>query len=164
MSFHDRSPPDATPAPRQPVGRIDDLSALAAWCVMALRQVMEGRDALRDALDGQAGPARAAGVLAAFEALIDTIMAHARRPMMRRHAGCAGVGADEMTLAQLVQIAATGDREGALMLAMLIVRADVAPGLVAMAQEVGLGLMRLDYATGRAARLHHRTGRKGRLH
>ena len=44
--------------------------------------------------------------------------------------------------ARFVALAAEGAREEAILMAALIVRADLALGLTALAEEIGLGLMR----------------------
>ena len=78
-----------------------------------------------------------------FEDLLETTLAHARRPLMRHATGCPCAGADESVFARFVALAAEGAREEAILIAALIVRADIALGLARLAEEVGLGLQRL---------------------
>ena len=59
---------------------------------------------------------------------------------MRHHPKCPCLGADEACFANLVAEAVWGVREDAMLFAMLIVRADCAPGLVALAEQFGLAL------------------------
>ena len=68
----------------------------------------------------------------------DTRAPAADRPCARLP--CAG--SDECIFARFVALAAEGAREEAVLMAALIVRADVALALAALAEEVGLGLMR----------------------
>ena len=63
---------------------------------------------------------------------------------------CTCLGADEACLANLIALATEGEREDALLIATLIVRADVAAHLMAAAQTFGLAIKRM------ALRLDHR--------
>jgi hypothetical protein len=59
---------------------------------------------------------------------------------------CPCVGGDEYALARFVALAAEGDREDAVLLAALLVRADVALCLAPLAEEVGLRVGRIGLA------------------
>ncbi|GGL70246.1 hypothetical protein [Wenxinia marina] len=120
-----------------PVGSYDDLDPLGRAAVSCLRALR------RDAALPAAGPlADLCGLCARF----------GRRPLSAHAEECPCLGGDEACFARLVELAAAGEREEALMLAMLLVRADVAPLAVAMAEQAGLGVMRM--ATGAGARVH----------
>ncbi|SHI58441.1 hypothetical protein [Wenxinia saemankumensis] len=67
---------------------------------------------------------------------------HGRRPLACHGAGCPCLGGDEACFARLIELAAGGEQEEALMLAMLLVRADLAPLAVALAQQAALALRR----------------------
>ncbi|MEM6422009.1 MAG: hypothetical protein AAF698_05415, partial [Pseudomonadota bacterium] len=81
--------------------------------------------------------------LAAFETLIETLITHGRRPIMRHGIGCRCLGADECVLANLVGAAGQGDREEAALMAALLVRPGMATTVAAMAEEVGVVLRRM---------------------
>ena len=61
---------------------------------------------------------------------------------MRHGTACPCVGSDEAVFARFVMTAATGEREDAMLVATLLVRADVAPVATAAAQSIGLTLLR----------------------
>jgi hypothetical protein len=56
--------------------------------------------------------------------------------------GCPCAGADECVFARFVALAAEGAREDAVLMAALMVRADLALGLALQAERIGLRLMR----------------------
>lgn len=127
-----------------PVGKIAHLPATEAWWVRALRLWCDGADgqaALRDQLANQLGDEAAETFFARFTDLVALLLRHGRRPLMRHGLGCECVGADEAVFA-LFCAQAVGDREEAMMIACLLVRADVAPIAVSLAQTLGLDLMR----------------------
>ncbi|MEL6104228.1 MAG: hypothetical protein AAFR68_23370, partial [Pseudomonadota bacterium] len=78
-----------------------------------------------------------------FETLCDLCVRHGRRPLMRHNVTCKCLGADESCFANFVGYASEGDREDALLIATTMVRPDVAPALVGVAQEFGLALKRM---------------------
>ena len=80
-------------------------------------------------------------VFARFTDLMALILNHSRRPLMRHSVDCTCVGADEAVFA-LFCSQAVSDREEAMMIACLLMRADVAPLAVSLAQTLGLDLMR----------------------
>lgn len=128
------------------VGRLTDLDPVEAGAVLYLRLCSDAVDPeeaiLRDftnSLGNGAGPAAARS----FCDLCDLCQRHARRPLCRHHLNCACLGADEACFAQMVAAAAEGAREDALMMAMLIVRADLAPLVAGLAQDAGLALRRM---------------------
>ena len=73
---------------------------------------------------------------------------------MRHGGGCPCLGADEAAFAQLVQTATEGEREDALMLACCMVRPDLAPSLVHLAQMAGLALRSALVSWPRPAAVH----------
>ena len=90
----------------------------------------------------------------AFDALCRHCLAGRRRPLMRHGHACPCLGTDEAAFARLVQTATEGEREDALMLACGMVRHDLAPAVVHLAQAAGLALAWALAAQGRPARLH----------
>ena len=133
-----------------PVGQIDALPEAEAWWVRALRLWCTGPDgqgALHDDLTRRLGPRAADTVFARFADLMALILDHARRPLMRHALDCQCVGADEAVFALFCSQAVT-DREEAMMIACLLLRADVAPIAVSLAQTLGLDLMRTPVSPG----------------
>ncbi|WP_375175553.1 hypothetical protein [Pseudooceanicola sp.] len=126
------------------VGKLADLPAGEAWWVRALRLWCDGdsgQAALREELARRLGAEGAVAVFARFTDLMAMILHHTRRPLMRHSVGCVCVGADEAVFA-LFCSQAVNDREEAMMIACLLLRADVAPLAVSLAQTLGLDLMR----------------------
>ena len=77
-----------------------------------------------------------------FDELLLLLSSHGRRPLMRHAADCRCVGADEAVFAHFVMTAATGAREDAMLMATLLVRADMAPLVLSQAQGIGLSVLR----------------------
>ena len=137
-----------------PVGHLDALPALEGLSVRALRRWCDGgAEALASDLSGSLGD-RGEGAARAFDALCRHCLSGCRRPLMRHGGGCPCLGADEAAFARLVLTATDGEREDALMLAFCMVRPDLAPGLVHLAQMAGLALRGGLVAQGRPSRLH----------
>ena len=91
--------------------------------------------------------------------------AHSRRPLMGHAPGCPCAGADECVFARFVALAAEGAREDAVLMAALMVRADLALGLALQAERIGLRLMRGQTPADRAvaeAQGRRRSGRPAR--
>jgi hypothetical protein len=129
-----------------PVARLAHLPEAEAWWVRALRLWCdgdEGQGALRAELEARFGEAGAHAVFARFTDLLGLIFHYSRRPLVRHSVSCDCVGADEAVFALFCSQAVT-DREEAMMIACLLLRADVAPLAVSLAQTLGLDLMRAD--------------------
>ena len=128
-----------------PVGRLDLLPPDEAWWVCALRlwcDGLEGRDRLaRDAAD-RMGPEAATRFVARLGDFMQLVLGHARRPPLRLARDSACVGADEAAFALFCATALGGDREDAMLFACLLMRPDVAPLAVSLAQTLGLDLAR----------------------
>jgi hypothetical protein len=129
-----------------PVGMVTDLPPLEAGAVRYLR-LWCGDKPSRDrvALDFAAalGPAAGAHACSTLAGLCDLCARYGRRPLMRHSQDCRCLGADESCLAHLVASAAEGSRDDAMLLASLLVRADMAMGLATLAEELGLSLKRM---------------------
>lgn len=93
-------------------------------------------------MSNQLGAKRGKEALNAFETVVSVCMANARRPLMRHHANCNCLGADEACFAHLIAASAEGDREDAMMFAMLMARPGVAPVLVSLAEQFGTTVRR----------------------
>ncbi len=142
-----------------PVATIDDLPPLEATLICCLRLFYDtesSRLTLERSLQASFGASRGADLFARLGELCEMARRFARRPLMRRHAGCAAAGADETAFAAMVSAAAAQEREDAMLIAVCLVRPDVAPPLVALAEQVGLGLQPLvpAVASRDARRLH----------
>lgn len=129
-----------------PVGYLSDLNPVEAAAVLYLRMWSEGpesqakmsRDIAR-ILGSGAGKA----ALSAFDDLCSLCAHHGRRPLMRHSLKCGCIGADECCFANLVGAASDGDQEDAMLIATMIVRADMAPCLAGLAETFGLALKRM---------------------
>ena len=119
MSAHPRAPGAAA------IGRLDELPPLERRVIRCLRLWCAG-----------------AGGEGRFDELMQMAARHARRPLLAHAPDCPCAGADECVFARFVALAAEGAREDAILMAVLMVRADVACGLAGLAETVGLGLMR----------------------
>ncbi|SFA97333.1 hypothetical protein SAMN05421688_1996 [Poseidonocella pacifica] len=123
-----------------PVGSMDALPEAEARMIRYLRQWFSGPDAkamMWNDLATRLGPDRAREGLRQFEALLHLALDHGRRPLMRHGLECACVGADEAVFAQFIETARAGEREDAGLLAMLLLRSDIALVAVTLAEEVG---------------------------
>ncbi|NRB36812.1 MAG: hypothetical protein HRU31_19255, partial [Rhodobacteraceae bacterium] len=89
------------------------------------------------------GPARGRHALKSLETLCQVITDHARRPVMRHEVTCACLGADEAIFAHFIAASGAGEREEAMMFAMLLVRADFAPLMLAEAEALALALKQI---------------------
>ena len=128
-----------------PVARIDGLPGDEARIVVGLRLRTAGPEArvlLRDDLASDLGDGAAKLWVERLDDLMHLIEGTARRPILTHGLSCDCVGADEAVLAHLISTAARGDREDAMLVACLLVRADAAPLVVSLAQTLGLMLAR----------------------
>ncbi len=131
--------------PRHPgaaaVGHVADLPPLERQVIRCLRFWCAGPDgqgALGRELSLRHGPVLAERLAE----LLQLTATHARRPLLGHAIDCPCAGGDECVFARFVSLAAEGAREEAVLMAALIVRADLALCLAGLAEDVGLGLMR----------------------
>lgn len=128
-----------------PVATLEALPGLEAWTVCALRLWSDGqagRAALVEDSARRMGDAAGERIAGLFGELAEMVLGHARRPLLRHSNACSCVGAEEAVFAHFLAAATQGEREDALMIACLIMRTDVAPLAVSLAQTVGLALLR----------------------
>ena len=144
-----------------PVGYITELGPIEAAAVLYLRLWCDGPQAQSQVWNDFAtalGPENGRKALKSFETLCDLCVRHGRRPLMRHHISCKCLGADESCFATFVGYASDGDREDALLIATTIVRPDMAPVLVGVAEAFGLALKRMvirtDQPITKPTRLH----------
>lgn len=150
-----------TPRGATPVAHLADLDPVGGAAVLCLRVWGDGSAAqtrLRREFDRSVGAASGTAALQALDELWALCLAHGRRPLACHAAGCPLVGVDEGCFAHMIAAAACGDRDEALLIACNIVRADVAPVVVALAEQLGLALHRMALAE------RARPGPCGRLH
>lgn len=129
-----------------PVGFVTELGPVEAGAVLYLRLWCDGPAAQAQVWNDFAaalGQERGKEVLRSFETLCDLCVRHGRRPLMRHHVTCKCLGADESCFANFVGYASEGAREDALLIATTIVRPDIAPSLVGLAQELGHALRQM---------------------
>lgn len=129
-----------------PVGHIADLDAVSAGAVLYLRAWCDGPDAQARICSDFAtalGPEAGARAFQSFEEVCALCVRHGRRPLMRHHLTCQCLGADEACFANFIATASEGCREDALMIASVLVRADMAFCLIDHAQAFGLAIKRM---------------------
>ncbi|SMX44185.1 hypothetical protein [Actibacterium lipolyticum] len=134
-----------------PVGLLTELPDVEAGAVLYLRLWCEGAVSQAQVSDDFAlalGMDHGRRALAAFEQLCDLCVRHGRRPLVRHQVTCKCLGADESCFANFISAAADGQREDAMLIATLLVRADVAPSLTALAEDVGIALKRMVHRPG----------------
>jgi hypothetical protein len=114
------------------------VTCLRMWCGNASTRALVEADFHR-----AFGKSEAAFASRTMADLCELTVRYGRRPLMLHHAGCKCLGADESAFAHLVGAAASGEREDAMMFAMLLVRPDLAPGVTDLAQQAGLMIRRM---------------------
>jgi len=122
-----------------PVSRVEAVDGQTLFLITALRafgtageiDLWENYAALTDV-------ERADTARSAFATLMEFVTRNARRPLMTHGGACSCIGADEASFAQFVRLAAEGDAEDAMLMGMLLLRADVVPVAVGLAQQLGL--------------------------
>ena len=132
-----------------PVGQLAYLPVVEAASVIYLRHwcAEVGKESLIETeFENSLGEHRGRHVSTQFRSLCEMCFSHARRPFVRHTIGCKCVGADEACFANLVASASEADTEDAMMIATLIVRAEVAPLITSLAVEVGMGLKQMQLA------------------
>lgn len=131
------------------VGFLEDYDAITAASVIYLRMWCNGADTQANVitdLTNSLGPARGGKAVDIFSQLCGICIQHARRPMMRHALHCKCVGADEASFAHFIATAAEGDRDDAMLIAILLVRPDVAPIVTSLATDFGLALKQMNLA------------------
>jgi hypothetical protein len=121
-------------APLAPLASLADLTLLERRFVEGMRLWLsfEGRGDARPHTPSCDG----------FAQVLERLLAHCRRPLQVGDVGAESVTGDECVLARFVTVAADGERENAILIATLLVRADVALDLGRRAEALGLALRR----------------------
>lgn len=129
-----------------PVGFVAELGPVEAGAVLYLRLWCDGPEAQAQISRDFAtalGPDSGRSAVQSLETLCDLCVRHGRRPLMRHHVTCKCLGADESWFATFIGYASEGERDDAFLIATTMVRPDLAPALVGMAQDVGLALRQM---------------------
>jgi hypothetical protein len=122
-----------------PVGVCTHLPPVEGGAVRALRlwfSGAEGRAEMAARFARRFGAEAGGAHLDRLGRFLETLAGSCRRPLMRHGIGCACLGADECVLATLLAAAGEGDRDEAMLLACVLVRADRAGALVAEAEAL----------------------------
>ena len=131
------------------VGLLQDFDAVTAAAVIYLRMWCDSTETqagVMHDLTGALGIGRGRKAVEAFGDLCGICMRYGRRPLCRHALHCKCVGADEASFGHFVATAAEGDRDDAMLFAILLVRPDVAPVLTSLAAEFGLALKQMNLA------------------
>lgn len=129
-----------------PVGYVAELDPIEAGAVMYLRLWCDGPESqamVRDDFSRVLGAGHGREALKSLEQLCNLCVNYGRRPLMRHQVTCKCLGADESCFANFVAAASEGEHEDAMLIATILVRPDMAPSLVGLAQSVGLALKRM---------------------
>lgn len=148
-----------------PVGFLSELEPIEASAVTFFRLWHTGKESraqVRDNFSATLGFDDGREALGNFRELCNLCVRHGRRPLMRHHVSCKCLGADESCFANFIATAADGNREDAMLIATLLVRADMAPCVAALAENFGLALRRMTF--GATHVLHEAPSLTQRLH
>ena len=127
-----------------PVGFLAELDGIGAASIIYLRMWHNGPESQADVwtdLSSSLGADHGRKALKAFETLCSLCSQHGRRQLMLHAITCKCIGSDESCFANFIATAATGEREDAMLIATLLVRADFAPIITSLASDFGLALM-----------------------
>ncbi|WP_299813359.1 hypothetical protein [uncultured Jannaschia sp.] len=145
MSLHD----PLAPPPNPGAATVADLQAMdgaQALCVMLFRDWFagsEGRARVEGVFVEAFGPDAGTMACDAWAELSALLTARTRRPVMRHAMTCRCVGADEAVVAQVLSLAARGEREDAMLVLSLLVPGDRLLSAVDVAERAGIALLRL---------------------
>lgn len=129
------------------MGHLREMAPVEASAIIYLRLWFSGPSSQAEVWNDFArllGAEHGRGALRSFESLCDMCVRHGRRPLMRHDRNCSCVGADESCFANFIACAAEGDREYAMLIATLLVRPDMAPCLLGLAEDVGLAFKQME--------------------
>ena len=130
-----------------PVGYITELDGIEAASVIYLRLWCDGpesRASVWNDFASSLGTDQGRKALKSFKDLCTLCYKHGRRPLMRHSVNCKCLGSDESCFANFIGTAVTGDRDDAMLIATLLIRADMAPLLTSLATDFGLALKRMN--------------------
>jgi len=128
-----------------PICRLADLPPLERRLVgyaRLWRAGRAGRAALEVELAGRHGRTVGRAACDRLDEFLSLALAHSRRPLRLAEPGAGEALADECVLARLVALAAEGEREEAILIAALTIRADMSLELARVAMALGHQLLR----------------------
>ncbi len=146
-----------------PVGYITELDSVEAASVIYLRLWSNGPDSraqVRSDFSTALGTDLGSKAARSFEQLYALCASHGRRPLMRHSVECKCLGADESCFANFISAAADGEHEDAMLIATLLVRADMAPVVASCAADFGLALKRMHLSAPRDLSPNHQYNNK----
>lgn len=129
-----------------PVATLSEFGAVEIAAIYYLRHWHAGPEAQSEVWNDFAmalGRENGRKTLKTFETLCAMCAKHGRRPLLCHNIPCKCVGADESCFAHFVGYAAEGAREDAMLVAVNLIRPDMAFVLVGLAEEFGLALKRM---------------------
>ncbi|GAB4285865.1 MAG: hypothetical protein Kow0058_05250 [Roseovarius sp.] len=136
------------------VAAIDSLSGPEQFLVRALRCASApppgGMARIMRMLEGRMGTQAARRAHDALGEMFEIIACHGRRPLRHHAPGASCIGADERVFAHFVMLAATADREDAMLVGSLIVQGSLLLPFVDAARRAGLELLRAELRRPRA--------------
>ncbi|MGH1367615.1 MAG: hypothetical protein ACRBCL_03290 [Maritimibacter sp.] len=138
------------------VAQLTEMPALESAAVLCLRIWCDSEAGQRR--EGFATSFAHLGGDIALEAvghLCQLCLSYGRRPLMRHAVDCPCVGGDEACLAHMIAAATSGERDDAMMLACLMMRADFAPTAVHLAECAGVALARIAHARAHGVQAVH---------
>jgi hypothetical protein len=133
-----------------PVGFLAELDGVGAASIIYLRMWHNGPESQADVwtdLSSSLGADHGRKALKAFETLCSLCSQHGRRQLMLHAITCKCIGSDESCFANFIATAATGEREDAMLIATLLVRADIGPIITSLAADFGLALVRMNLSS-----------------
>ena len=128
-----------------PVAAFDTLPEAERVLVRALRHWSDGPDGqerIARLLLASMGEAEEQTCQRALNDVMGVIARHGRRKLVRHKETCSCVGADEAVFAHFVMLAATGEREDAMLIGSLIVEGPLLMAMTEAARQAGLYLHR----------------------
>ena len=134
-----------------PVSALDNLTPGEALAVLCLRRWQDGPEAAAALLVPALGPVAAKACLRSFGEVMGVVQRHGRRSLIRHGEACRCVGSDEAVLAHYLMVAATGEREDAMLIASLLVEGPLLLPMTESARVAGLYLHRAGLRGGGAA-------------
>ena len=145
----------AAEAPRgaSPVGYLHELPAAELAAVLYLRCWCEGgpsRDRIAGDFRQMLGEDAAGAALADFDALVETALRGARRPLMRHGIHCRCFGGDESAFANMIAAAVGQDPDDAMLFALTLMSAPAAFEVVRLAGALSQVFLRVARHAARA--------------
>lgn len=146
FAFPGETPPVSSRRGAAAVGIMDELPQVELAAIIYLRAWCAGgtdREIIAKDFGFVTGPAEATHAVEDFDALMRTLLNHARRPIMRHGLGCTCFGGDESAFANMIAAATSQDREDAMLFASTLMAGHAAWTVVQLATRLGQVFLRL---------------------